>query len=475
MIKNRLAACLILLLQAVLVSEYTNDLTFGLVATLVAVLSFFVRYSLTRWLHAILGIAILAANMVAIEMNPPQIMSDWILPGKYVVGVCRALICLQALEMLSSEPEKISNRFAAFAMAGLLAAFCRYQSPYNSTLFFLTAVLASGLVTMLWLPNKKNGESGPAWHKIVSLALLLLSITFGTLYLANGIKYATGFLRYFFVSEYVLVQQSTQVASVAYSATGNLDAIAKFQKVDPNRIALYTKCRVVPGYLRGRVFSVLDSRGWKTKPIDFRANTFERVQGIDGIDSLPEETYSIHSNRSDNGKPFIFVDVRHAPRHVGNIVFTPLNFGYLACNGINVTADEHDVIKQGVNVKESYRSYVSKDQSPIKLDRFYQSQLTQVPKNIQRKIGPLAQQFGTSSSATDAEVIAQVESYFRSNYEYSLESFQAPTLDRISYFILERPASHCEYFATGASVLLRLNGIPTRYVTGFLVEEYDDT
>ena len=44
-------------------------------------------------------------------------------------------------------------------------------------------------------------------------------------------------------------------------------------------------------------------------------------------------------------------------------------------------------------------------------------------------------------------------------------------MDRISYFILNRPPAHCEYFATAAVIFLRLNGIPARYVVGFGVDE----
>ena len=36
---------------------------------------------------------------------------------------------------------------------------------------------------------------------------------------------------------------------------------------------------------------------------------------------------------------------------------------------------------------------------------------------------------------------------------------------------MERPAAHCEFFASAAVVFLRANGIPARYVTGFATTE----
>jgi hypothetical protein len=43
----------------------------------------------------------------------------------------------------------------------------------------------------------------------------------------------------------------------------------------------------------------------------------------------------------------------------------------------------------------------------------------------------------------------------------------------LTYFLIEQPPAHCEFFASGAAVLLRLGGIPSRYVTGFVPTEYN--
>ena len=52
-----------------------------------------------------------------------------------------------------------------------------------------------------------------------------------------------------------------------------------------------------------------------------------------------------------------------------------------------------------------------------------------------------------------------------------MNPFFSSRSDRISDFVENRRAAHCEYFATGAAMLLRLNGVPTRYVTGFTVTQ----
>ena len=96
--------------------------------------------------------------------------------------------------------------------------------------------------------------------------------------------------------------------------------------------------------------------------------------------------------------------------------------------------------------------------------------LRTLPGTLDRRIYSLAE-LVTRDCATDREKIDAVRTYFTSNYDYHL-GIRVPTgRDPLTYFLLEKPAAHCEYFASGAAVLLRCAGVPTRYVTGFFVGE----
>ena len=46
--------------------------------------------------------------------------------------------------------------------------------------------------------------------------------------------------------------------------------------------------------------------------------------------------------------------------------------------------------------------------------------------------------------------------------------------DPLANFLFVRRAGHCEYFASAMTVMLRAEGIPARYVTGFAPGEYND-
>jgi hypothetical protein len=80
----------------------------------------------------------------------------------------------------------------------------------------------------------------------------------------------------------------------------------------------------------------------------------------------------------------------------------------------------------------------------------------------------------TAASPTPYDKAAAMESYLQTRYAYSLDLSGAPGENPLSYFLFERRAGHCEYFAAAMTVMLRSLGIPARYVNGFLPGEYND-
>jgi len=76
---------------------------------------------------------------------------------------------------------------------------------------------------------------------------------------------------------------------------------------------------------------------------------------------------------------------------------------------------------------------------------------------------------GIPPGKTRARIDA-VERYLITNHQYSL-TFTPTTPDPVIGFLQERKNAHCEYFATAATLLLRMGGVPARYVTGYLAHE----
>ncbi len=76
---------------------------------------------------------------------------------------------------------------------------------------------------------------------------------------------------------------------------------------------------------------------------------------------------------------------------------------------------------------------------------------------------------------TRPEIIDTVERFFQDNFRYSLvQKRRYPRGKYLTKFLFENRQGHCEYFATATTLLLRTAGIPTRYVVGYVVDEYSN-
>jgi transglutaminase-like putative cysteine protease len=105
-----------------------------------------------------------------------------------------------------------------------------------------------------------------------------------------------------------------------------------------------------------------------------------------------------------------------------------------------------------------------------------------VPEDLSRRLANLAAtlgdrpaigSLGQGPSSPDA-LIAAVTHALRATHGYTLEPRPAPTgVDPVESFLLGEHAGHCELFASAAVLLLRLRGVPARYVTGFRGGEWN--
>ena len=101
-----------------------------------------------------------------------------------------------------------------------------------------------------------------------------------------------------------------------------------------------------------------------------------------------------------------------------------------------------------------------------------QSTYLQVPV-LDPRISALAVQ-ATAAATTPYDKSVALENYLRTHYGYTLDLTGSPGKDPLAHFLFERRAGHCEYFASAMTVMLRMLGIPARYINGFQTGEYNN-
>jgi hypothetical protein len=119
-----------------------------------------------------------------------------------------------------------------------------------------------------------------------------------------------------------------------------------------------------------------------------------------------------------------------------------------------------------VNYTARFRPDVSLDVEPTDKD-------LHIPNRYESVFGQVASELGLSKQDANA-ALAALERHFRENFHYSLVQEREAKYTPLSDFLLRSRTGHCEYFATTTALLLRAAGIPTRYATGYSVQEYSE-
>jgi len=93
--------------------------------------------------------------------------------------------------------------------------------------------------------------------------------------------------------------------------------------------------------------------------------------------------------------------------------------------------------------------------------------------SLDSRIPELARQI-TARETNPYDKARSIENYLRSHYGYTLDLSGTPQADPLGYFLFQKRAGHCEYFAAAMTVMLRSLNIPARYINGFQTGEFND-
>jgi protein-glutamine gamma-glutamyltransferase len=109
--------------------------------------------------------------------------------------------------------------------------------------------------------------------------------------------------------------------------------------------------------------------------------------------------------------------------------------------------------------------------SPATLDPRAREDYLLVPPGMAR-MGTMAA--GLGAGRNEAGKIAAIATWLRGGHTYTLRPPARPEgVDPVEDFLFDRPAGHCEFFASAAVLMLRAAGVPARYVTGFRGGEWN--
>lgn len=248
------------------------------------------------------------------------------------------------------------------------------------------------------------------------------------------------------------------------------------KQTSAQEIMLRIRSNVRPGYFRARSYDVFDGTQWL--PVTRGEAIAPRPRpGHIAAARHGGQSFRTGTGMATENSPLIRYEVWPGTSLAGSFP-TPLHPVWVQTQARLMTVDSHGILRSdgamaGLPYTVDVAGYsVTQDQWMD--DGEFVSILSAVPQSMREssQLRNLADSLFADCESTRDRIRAAV-SYFRKNYSYSLR-VDVPLdqeHDPVSWFLLEQPDAHCEFFASGVAVLLRLGGVPCRYVTGFVVHE----
>ncbi|MCG4579049.1 transglutaminase domain-containing protein [Clostridium cochlearium] len=245
-------------------------------------------------------------------------------------------------------------------------------------------------------------------------------------------------------------------------------------------------------YLRGCIKDYYDGFSWKTSK-----DTFKRLDKYK--QELQPNNNSFFSIRGEGTKNSISI----IPTNIStSTLFAPINTydlnhnnkiyfnrdkSFISSN--NISSEyiikfyddnyKYSILSNKIKEKEDFFINMidfeykrTKSLYPSKIDGY--EDYLQLSENIPKRVYDLTKDI-TKDANTLGEKVFRIYEYLNKNYEYSLDVKDIPEgQEFVEHFLFNEKKGYCTYFATSATIMLRIIGIPTRYVEGFNMGHHKD-
>lgn len=339
--------------------------------------------------------------------------------------------------------------------AGTLLAINAVQLRYQvAVVCFLPALLAAGALMC-------HGPVHGAWWKpklfLIQVAALLPCLALGIL--GNHLLATYGNRVDDLLTRIGL--NNVQPSRLGFSTTARLDSVSRIRSMEEKTV-LRIYADAPPGYLRARAYDTYSERNWLTSPGQTKLTPVP--QSKEGSGRL---RYGLETQEATAGAMLeVWQDAS-----LNEALFVPWETVSVRFAGDSLAMDIHGaLIPRNPDTTVPVGVERIGDKSPEALSPGLREKLLTVPDSLDPQVREQVKSLFDEDADVPAKCLA-VERYFHENFAYQLGITIPAGIDPLNYFLIERPAAHCEYFAAGAVVLLRLLGVPCRYVTGFVAVE----
>ncbi len=265
----------------------------------------------------------------------------------------------------------------------------------------------------------------------------------------------------FFMSDFI----KPEVLRTGFSEEVRLGQVGqiKFDNSPVMRVMILNKdIKTVPRpvYWRGIALDQFDGTHWRASNYDSR-NIKKDVDG---------ETMAKHSRNE-----LLVQEVLTEPIDTDVLFSANIPVGFQGLEGSTITRiNDSYTLPNKTSYKLKYLAYsdlqipdaneLRRDQGEYPAEAL--NNYLQLPV-LNDEIRDLAKEL-TKDETNTYDMAISVKNYLQNNLKYTRTLERGTSEFPLNDFLFENKAGHCEYFATSMAVLLRVVGIPTRVVNGFI-------
>ncbi len=393
-----------------------------------------------------------------------------ILIAEYLIGI----MALQFFLKVKKET------FATIAMVGLTSILITAFAIKNSLVFqqlqifgipYLVLMIFCGNFTRI--PTLYHHYRQLLVHHSVALTILILSVGLGWFTGSFWQKNQRQFYNFLLNTNTSPVLMDllgyNNDETLGFADEVQLDSIHNIKTNDSDKIVLHIFSQSEPGYVRAKIYETYQNDEWISESIPIVVTpTVTIPENIE----LPKKSniFRLQKDQLHTHAQSQTMDIwPDADLEVGflNVLGSTIIEAPVSTIRINDNAEfDSDDLVGGVNYFIA-KSDIRQDKIPSQAT--FEKYLKK-PFYLNDSLAPLAKSI-FKNTKTPKEKISAVKKYFHENYQYRLGIEIPEHEDPLEYFLLEQPAAHCEFFASGAAVLLRYADVPTRLVTGMITKE----
>jgi len=469
---QRLAAVLMVICEAAVVAQPARGWIFALGLMSMALLSILLasrrRLLETPLLWQVIAITALFTFKYSLLPHTFPLDATYInseLSHEIANGLIAVQICVLCHARFA---QRIPSTF--IVLGGLAVVFgnnARVHGLNREFSLLLTILFLFSLGTVAMTTRRRMASPRDFWRLAILGGVVLVFATAATV--------SSRLLRHYerdlesLVLQYLAGSDGDHSHRAGFSGAGTLSQIGNWKTADENRIRVRVMSPTPPGYLRGRVLDTYApvigrwSASVDAEPVGigapmnvvrppFAGNFFRLVE------TPPTEWRSMEFRLDDDN---------HAA------TFLPLEAAFVYIDEATISVDGHAAVLRRRATAAPYAAFlpVEFQRQPLS-DEVRQAGLRLDPDTDPR-IKTIAEALFRDCPTTRAKINA-VMTHLTRNFQYRLGVEIPADEDPVTYFLTKRPPAHCEYFASAAALLLKLGGVPARYVTGYVAVERNE-